>query len=189
MDALVTFVEGFFALIAEGAAVFVDIAGGILPTLLILMTIVNFIIRLIGQERVEKAAENLTGNIFTRYMVLPFLAAFVFTNPLLTIMGKFLKEYQKPGYVDAAESILHPPLGLFPHINPGEIFVYMGIAIGLEQLGLSLAPFAIRALLAGLVVILVRGTITEKIMLFNMKRSGVTAEDLDLEHEKMKAMS
>ncbi len=104
-------------------------------------------------------------------------------------MGKFLKEYQKPGYVDAAKSILHPPLGLFPHINPGEIFVYMGIAIGLEQLGLSLAPFAIRALLAGLVVILVRGTITEKIMLFNMKRSGVTAEDLDLEHEKMKAMS
>lgn len=187
MDALVKIVEGFFALIAKGAEVFVSIAGGIIPSLLILMTIVNFIIRLIGQDKVEKAAEKLTGNIVSRYMVLPFLAAFILTNPLLTVFGKFLKEYQKPGYVDAAESILHPTLGLFPHINPGEIFVYMGIAIGIEQLGYSLAPLAIRALLAGLVVILIRGTITERIMLFNMKRNGVTPEDLETEKQKMKA--
>lgn len=185
MDFLVSVVDGFFKLITEGANTFVAIATGILPNLLILMTIVNLIIRLIGQQRVEKAAEKLTGNIFTRYMILPFIAAFVFTNPLLTIMGRFLKEYQKPGYVDAAESILHPVLGLFPHINPGEIFVYMGIAIGLETLGLPLVPFAIRAFIAGLIVILIRGTITEKIMLFNMKRRGVTKEDL----QNLKEMS
>jgi PTS system glucitol/sorbitol-specific IIC component len=187
MNVLVKIVEGFFGLINEGATTFMGIAGGILPNLLILMTIVNLIVRLIGQDRVEKAAEKLTGNIFTRYMILPFIAAFVFTNPLLTVMGRFLKEYQKPGYVDSAESTLHPTLGLFPHINPGEIFVYMGIAIGLEKLGLPLVPFAIRAFLAGMVVILLRGTITERIMLFNMKRAGITIEDLQKEQESLKS--
>ena len=184
---MVKIVEVFFALIAKGAETFVDIAGGIIPSLLILMTLVNFIIRLIGQEKVEKAAAKMTGNVVSRYMILPFIAAFILTNPLLTVFGKFLKEYQKPGYIDAAESILHPTLGLFPHINPGEIFVYMGIAIGLETLGFSLAPFALRAFFAGMVVILIRGIITEKIMLFNMKKNNVTPEDLEAEKLQMRA--
>ncbi|HHY88301.1 MAG TPA: PTS sorbitol transporter subunit IIC, partial [Chloroflexi bacterium] len=54
MDALVRFVEGFFALIQTGADTFVGIATGIIPTLLVLMTLVNLIVRLIGPERVER---------------------------------------------------------------------------------------------------------------------------------------
>lgn len=177
-DALVRFVEGFFALIQTGADTFVGIATGIIPTLLILMTLVNLIVRLIGPERVERTAEKLTGNVFARYLVLPVISVIVLMNPLATTMGRFLKEEHKPGFIDATESFFHPPLGLFPHINPAEIFVYMGIAIGIQTLGLSLAPMAVRAFLAGLVVILVRGIITERIMALMMARRGITVDSL-----------
>ena len=34
-------------------------------------------------------------------------------------------------FYDAAVSFVHPPLGIFPHVNPGELFVWAGIAKGL----------------------------------------------------------
>lgn len=116
--------------------------------------------------------------MFARYLVLPVISVIVLMNPLATTMGRFLKEEHKPGFIDATESFFHPPLGLFPHINPAEIFVYMGIAIGIQTLGLSLAPMAVRAFLAGLVVILVRGIITERIMALMMARRGITVDSL-----------
>jgi PTS system glucitol/sorbitol-specific IIC component len=76
-------------------------------------------------------------------------------------MGKFLPEKYKPAFYDAAVSYVHPPTGIFPHINPGEIFVWAGIANGVEQAGYNTAELAIRYLLIGLVVILLRGIVTE----------------------------
>ena len=58
---------------------------------------------------------------------------------------------------------MHPPTGLFPHINPGELFVWLGIAQGIEDLGVNVATLAIRYALVGLVVILIRGFVTERI--------------------------
>lgn len=183
MDYLARAAEAFFHIIKVGGDTFVGIAGGIVPTLVVLMTLINFVVRLIGQERVERAAAKLTGNIVARYMLLPLLAVFVLTNPLATAMGRFLKERHKPGYIDATESFFHPPLGLFPHINPAEIFVFMGIAVGLQTLGLSLAPMAVRAFLAGLVIILIRGFVTEKVMGILMTRRNVTDADLEAVEE------
>lgn len=75
--------------------------------------------------------------------------------------GRFLPEKQKPAFYDSAVSFVHPITGLFPHANPAELFVWMGIAAGITELGLSLGPLALRFLLVGIIVMLIRGIVTE----------------------------
>ena len=157
--------EYFIGIFNQGGEVFFGLMGGILPTLVVLLTAVNALIRLIGPEKIEalgrKAAQ--PGLIWypVRYMVLPFLAVFFLTNPMAYTMGRFLPERYKPAFYDSAVSYVHPITGLFPHANPGELFVYLGIAAGITQLGLGLGDLALRFLLVGLVVIFIRGIVTE----------------------------
>ncbi len=77
--------------------------------------------------------------------------------------GKFLDEKYKPAFYDSAVSFVHPVTGLFPHANSGELFVYMGIAAGLQTLGLPLGDIAVRYFIVGVIVILIRGLLTERI--------------------------
>ena len=157
--------EYFIGIFNQGGQVFFSLMGGILPTLVVLLTAVNALIRIIGPEKIEglgkKAAQ--PGLIWypVRYMILPFLAVFFLTNPMAYTMGRFLPERFKPAFYDSAVSYVHPITGLFPHANPGELFVYLGIAAGITQLGLGLGDLALRYLLVGLVVIFIRGIVTE----------------------------
>ena len=165
MQGLANFAEGFIGLFQQGGETFLGLVTGIIPTLVVLLTGVNALIALIGPERINKVGEWAArdGLVFypIRYIVLPFLAVFFLTNPMAYTMGRFLPEKYKPAFYDAAVSYVHPPLGLFPHINPGEIFVWSGIAAGITELGLGLGDLAIRYLLVGLVVIFIRGIVTE----------------------------
>jgi PTS system glucitol/sorbitol-specific IIC component len=77
--------------------------------------------------------------------------------------GRFCEEKYKPAYYDAAVSFVHPITGLFPHANAGELFVWLGIAQGLQQAGLSTGGLAVRYFIVGLIVILIRGLLTERI--------------------------
>ena len=156
--------EWFIGLFQAGADTFVGFVTGIIPLLIILLTAFYTLTNLIGQDRVQRTARFAAGNIFTRYTLLP-LMAYTF--------GTFLEEKYKPAFYDSAVSFVHPPLGLFPHVNPGELFVWLGVAEGIRRLGLPLGDLAVRYLLAGLVVIFIRGLLTQYITQFLARRQGV----------------
>ena len=101
------------------------------------------------------------------------MAVFFLTNPMVYTFGTFLEERYKPAFYDSAVSFVHPPLGLFPHVNPGELFVWLGVAEGIRRLDLPLGDLAVRYLLAGLVVIFIRGLLTQVITQFLARRQGV----------------
>ncbi|MCR4951868.1 MAG: PTS glucitol/sorbitol transporter subunit IIC, partial [Solobacterium sp.] len=104
-----------------------------------------------------------------RYLVLPFLAVFFLGNPMMYTFGRFVEEKYKPAYYDSTVSFCHPITGLFPHANAGELFVFLGIADGITALGLNKGDLAVRYLIVGLIVILIRGIVTEKIYLGMIK--------------------
>jgi PTS system glucitol/sorbitol-specific IIC component len=173
LDALGRGAEWFIGLFQAGAETFVGFVTGIIPLLIVLLTAFYAITNLIGEERIQGAARFAAGNMFTRYTLLPLLAVFFLTNPMAYTFGTFLEEKYKPAFYDSAVSFVHPPLGLFPHVNPGELFVWLGVAEGIRQQNLPLGPLAIRYFLAGLILILIRGIVTERITMFLARRQGV----------------
>lgn len=173
LGALGNAAEWFIGLFQAGGDTFIGFVTGIIPTLIVLLTFFYTLTNLIGEERIHRAARFAAGNIFTRYTLLPVLAVFFLTNPMAYTFGTFLDERYKPAFYDAAVSFVHPPLGLFPHVNPAELFVWLGVARGLQQLDLPLGPLAVRYIIAGLIVIFIRGVVTQYITFFLARRQGV----------------
>lgn len=179
MDFLVTAAEWFIGLFQEGAEFFGALVTGILPLVIVLLTGVNALIKFVGQDRIEGFARFAArpGWAFAplRYLVLPVVAVFFLTNPACYSFGAFLEERNKPAFYDSAVSFVHPITGLFPHANPAELFVWLGIAEGVQALGLGITDLAVRYLLVGLVVIFIRGVVTQAI--FNLI-SGRRSDDV-----------
>ena len=163
MDFLTNGANWFMGLFEQGGETFVGMVMGILPTLVVLMIAINSLIRFVGEERISKLAEKLAGNYLTRYTLLPVMAVFFLGNPMCYTFGRFLKQEYKIGFYDATVSFVHPISGLFPHANAGELFVFLGIAAGLETLGMNIGPLAMWYFIVGLVLIFFRGIITERI--------------------------
>ncbi|RKD76189.1 PTS system glucitol/sorbitol-specific IIC component [Sinobaca qinghaiensis] len=179
MDFLIAVAEGFIGMFQAGGDTFVGLVTGIIPLLICLITAVNALIKFIGEERVFAFAQKCTKNIILRYTIFPLMAVFFLTNPMCYTFGRFLPERQKPAFYDASVSFVHPITGLFPHANPAELFVYTGIAAGITQLGLSLGPLAIRFFIVGIIVMLLRGIVTELIsnrMFKNKEREAAEAQ-------------
>jgi len=173
LGALEKAAEWFIGLFQAGADTFVGFVTGIIPLLIVLLTFFYTLTNLIGEDRVHGAARVAAGNFFTRYTVLPVLAVFFLTNPMAYTFGTFLDEKYKPAFYDSAVSFVHPPLGLFPHVNPAELFVWLGVARGIQELNLPLGPLAVRYILAGLIVMFIRGVVTQNITFFLARRQGV----------------
>ena len=170
----------FIGIFQEGGKVFAGFVTGIIPTLVVLMTAFYAITELVGEERVHGIARGAGKIALTRYTVLPVISVFFLTNPMAYTFGSFLEEKHKPAFYDAAVSYVHPPLGLFPHINPGEYFVWGGVLVALLELeskGAVASGYHIRVAIwyaiVGLIVILLKGMLTERITAIMARRQGV----------------
>lgn len=160
----------FIGVFNAGGEYFMSIVTGIIPTLLVLLTFINLIIRLIGEERVMNFMKKCTKYAITRYTILPVLAMIFLTDPMCHTMGKFLDEKYKAAFYDCEMTFVHPVTGLFPHANPAELFIYMGIANGIAELGFNKNILAIWYFAIGIIMCLIRGIVTEKVYMMLEKR-------------------
>ena len=174
MDFIINFAEGFMRLFQLGGETFISWMTGIVPVVLMLLVAMNALIAILGEEKVNKLAQVSAKNPISRYMILPFISAFMLGNPMAISMGRFMPEFYKPSYVASQMQFCHTSNGVFPHINPGELFVGLGIATGIETLGLSTMDLAIRYLLVGLVMNFFAGWITDFTTAWVCKQQGVT---------------
>jgi PTS system glucitol/sorbitol-specific IIC component len=106
---------------------------------------------------------------------MPILSVMMLTNPMAYTFGKFVNEEEKPAFYDSVVSFLHPVTGLFPYANAGELFVYLGIANGVMKAGYSQSSLAVRYFLVGVVVILFRGIVTERLTKFLIAKESKRA--------------
>ena len=173
MDFLVNLASGFMNLFSLGGEQFMSWVTGIIPTIVMLLVLMNAIMALAGDAAVEKLARVCTSNPVLRYAVLPWVSAFMLGNPMALSIGKFLPEFYKPCYYASATYHCHTNSGIFPHINASEIFIYLGIANGITTLGLDTTPLAIRYMLVGLVANFISGWATEFTTAIVEKQQGV----------------
>ncbi|GLF90443.1 PTS glucitol/sorbitol transporter subunit IIC [Bacillus safensis] len=161
MEWIQWFGEHFIGMFEAGGKQFMGLVTGIVPTLVVLLTFTYAVMKFIGEERVNRAIQFAAKYTILRYTLMPILSVLILTNPMAYTFGRFLPEKQKPAFYDSAVSFVHPVTSLFPYANAGELFVYLGIANGIKEAGYSMSELAVRYFLVGIVVILLRGVITE----------------------------
>lgn len=185
LNAIIWAGEHFIGLFTEAGKQFAGLVVGILPTLIVLLTGMYALIAFIGEDRVTRAVQWSSKWWFTRYTIMPVLAVLILTNPMCYTFGRFLRERHKPAFYDSAVSFVHPVTTFFPYANAGELFVWLGVANGITQLGQSVVPVAVRYFAVGVVVILIRGVVTELITSYLIKRAGKTEvfEQFDADYD------
>lgn len=170
---------GFFS--AAGEA-FIGNALGIIPMALIALTVLNAIVSLVGEDRFDKFAQKLTGNFFTRYTILPYLGNFFVGSPICFTFGRYLKERYKPAYYEVANRTnMAPMMCLFPHVNPAEMFVWLGVFNGVVQ-GHGTQAGALLAVCTFILALCTSsfiGLTVEKATLFLAKRKGLDWEEIE----------
>lgn len=173
LDAITWFSTNFIGLFNEAAKTFLGLVTGILPLLMVLLTAMYAITTWIGEERVTRAVQWAGKYQLTRYTIMPIIAVLILTNPMCYSFGRFLPEKYKPAFYDSAVSFVHPVTAFFPHANAGEIFVWTGVATGVQAINQgAFARLAALYFIVGIVVILIRGVVTQWITQLLIRRGG-----------------
>ena len=171
------FVNLFSNIIDAGTLQLVQWVTQLLPQIFLFLILLNAVTRLVGRSRVERLAVRCGSNPLLRYLVLPFLSAVILGNPMAISMGRYLPEEYKPAYFASASYHCHTNSGIFQHINPAELFLWLGIANGVLGRGLNLFPLAVRYLCAGLVANFISGYATEIITRRLEKKQHIRLEE------------
>ena len=171
------FVNLFSNIIDAGTLQLVQWVTQLLPQIFLFLILLNAVTRLVGRSRVERLAVRCGSNSLLRYLVLPFLSAVILGNPMAISMGRYLPEEYKPAYFASASYHCHTNSGIFQHINPAELFLWLGIANGVLGRGLNLFPLAVRYLCAGLVANFISGYATEIITRRLEKKQHIRLEE------------
>ena len=182
MDFIVSIAQGITGFFSAAGESFMGTAASIVPLALIALTVLNAIVALIGEDRFDSASRKLTKNFFARYTLLPYLANFMVGSPASFTFGKYLPEKYKPGYQEVCtRTNMAPMMCLFPHVNPGELFVWLGIFNGVvtiagERAGatLAVATFALAFCTSSFI-----GLVVEKMTRFLAKRQGVDFNQIE----------
>ena len=118
--------DGIQNIISAGTQQLILWISQVLPQVFLFLILLNAITRMIGQARVERLALRCGSNPFLRYLVLPFLSAIVLGNPMAVSMGRYLPEEYKPAFFASVSYHCHTNSGIFQHINPAELFLWLG---------------------------------------------------------------
>ena len=182
MDFIVSIAQGMTGFFGDAGASFMGLLSGIVPLALVALTVLNTIVALIGEDRFDAASRKLTKNFFARYTLLPYLANFMVGSPTSFTFGKYLHEKHKPGYYEVCNRTnMAPMMCLFPHVNPGELFVWLGVYDGVVSIAgetagatLAVATFILAFCTSSFV-----GVVVEKMAAFLAKRQGVDFEAIE----------
>lgn len=172
MNFITDVANGFIGLFEKCGETFAANVTGTIPMLVCLFTMIHFIIKIVGEKKINNFAKFMGKNKILTYGVLPTFAWFFFSSPGALTVGRFLPEKCKPGFEDALGRCVHPLTSIFPHIVPAELWIWLGIASGVTALGLDVMPLAIRAVIVGVVMGGVGGFLTEKIFVMLAQRDG-----------------
>lgn len=178
MQAINNFGSALFGLFENGAIYFISLfVLQLLPWIIIMMCFMNILFKLIGVERIEKLVQLCNKNVITRWLLSPVIAMVFSGNPMTYPYARFLPENQKVEFFDPGISFCHPVSGLFPHANPGEIFVWLGIASGVyyqyaqQGFGIeSIGGLAVQYFLLGVVMVFLRSMTTHIIYSYKYKK-------------------
>ena len=112
--------------------------------------------------------------------MLPVLSMFFLTNPMAYTMGRFLPERRKAGVLRFGGQLLPPHHGDLPARQPGRAIRICRNRRGHHELDLPSADLAVRYFYVGLIVILMRGIVTDIVVGILMRRKDrqdVPADD------------
>lgn len=173
-EPVVTF---FTHLFSYGGDFLVSWCMDLIPAIFMVLILTNALIRMIPSRFIEKAAVLASQHLLLKYMLIPFFGALLLGNPSALTLGRFMPEKDKPSYYACASFFCHTSSGIFPHINPSELFIWLGIARGVETLGYPLYPLAFRYLAAGLLANFLCGIATDRTTAYYSRKMQLTLAD------------
>ena len=103
------------------------------------------------------------------------LMLMVAMNTLIAFLGEErVTKVAKLSAKNPVTQFCHTSNGVFPHINPGELFVWLGIAQGIDTLGLNSMDLAIRYMFVGILMNFIGGWVTDFTTAYVCKQQGIT---------------
>lgn len=172
MEAISNGASAFIGLFESCAEIFVDNLVGLIPLVLIMLTVFNAVIGFVGEERVNRFSSFLGRYKITAYLILPIVGWLLLANPMAFSLSKFLPPRMKAGYFEAACPQSAWLMCFFPHVNPAEYFIWWGIASGVSEAGFNVFNLGFRLGACLVLVSFFRALVAEFLFKTLAKRDG-----------------